>query len=217
MKILITGGTSGLGLEIAKLTLEKGSEVFVCAREEKDLPAGIKFVKCDVTSPESVENLSREIGDIDVLINNAGIWLEGSVEKNSFDEISKLIDINLKGYIYTTKIFLPKMLEKKRGMIINISSTSGIEAKPNSSVYVASKFGVTGFTEGLKADLVGSGVKIVGVYPGGMRTELFKSAGSNREVDKFVDPKDIAKVIVNIIDEPDSMVSDHVVIRRTQY
>lgn len=221
-RILISGGTSGLGFELAGALLKKGAHIFICSRNQESVDKAkirlnsdnVRALKCDITDPEDLKNLIQEVPNLDGLINNAGVWLEGSVESNSLQEISKTIDINLKGLIYCTNIFLPT-LKKKESFIVNISSTSGIDIKANQPVYTASKWGVRGFTESIKEDLKDTKVKVIGVYPGGMKTNLFAASGVNKDVSDFIEPRLIATEIVHILEQDESFVTDSVIFRRT--
>lgn len=219
----ITGGTSGLGKSIARSLIDQGiAKVYVCGRsktsvdeikKDVDDPKLDAFV-CDVTDYRQILNAFNRIGPVDILINSAGIWIHGPLSGTDFEQISNLIDINLKGTIYTTKVFLPDLLKKKDAWLINISSTYGIGPRENGSVYAASKWGVRGFTESLELDLRGSNVKVLGVYPGGMKTELFKNAGDPRNVANYMEPDDVANTLVHLITRPASMHTNKLVIER---
>ena len=223
-RILITGGTSGLGFELANALLRKGAHIFICSRNQESVDKAqirlnsenVRALVCDISNPAELKKLAQEVPYLDGLINNAGIWLEGAVESNTTDEISKVIDTNLKGLIYVTNIFLPSLKKKDESFIVNISSTSGIDIKENQSVYTASKWGVRGFTNALKEDLKGTGVKVIGVYPGGMKTNLFVASGVNKDISAFIDPKLIATEIVDLLEQDKSFVTDSVVFRRTE-
>ena len=156
----------------------------------------------------------QKVGNIDILVNAAGVWYDGQLEDHSDDQINQQIDINLKGVIYACKTVIPQMKKRKEGCIVNISSTSGIKAKANHSVYVASKWGVTGFTKSLQIDLMGSGVKVLGFYPGGMSTNLFKNSRKGVDNSSWMNPKKVAEIIVFMIEREESMTMDHVVVNR---
>lgn len=222
-KALITGGAEGLGFALAKEFLKRGaSEVIICGRNFEKLESAskkindpkLKIVVCDVSNPGSIEVMASSIKELGILVNNAGVFLDGNLENYSDDDISKVIDSNLKGTIFVTKAFLPGMLDKKKGIIVNISSTSGLNPRLNQSVYVASKYGVTGFTDTLKLDLEGSGIKVIGVYPGGMATKLFEKSGSEIDSSEFIPTDEMAEQIAVNLETKFPMVVDHIVIRR---
>jgi uncharacterized protein len=220
--IVITGGADGLGLSMTKELLSQGAKVNVVSRSKDKLEAlqvadtsgNLKIFPCDITKENELKAVAESIGDCDIVINNAGVWLEGKIEQQSFEEISQTIDINLKGTIYTTKTFLPFMIKKGDGFILNVSSTTGLKGRENQSVYAASKFGVQGFTESLKEDLKSTNIKVAGFYPGGMNTKLFEKAGNPKQNNDWMDTDKVAKVVTFILELDDSMLLDHVVLNK---
>jgi short-subunit dehydrogenase len=122
------------------------------------------------------EQVRSDFGCVDVVINNAGVTVIGTVEHLTIEEIEWQLGINLWGVIYGTKAFLPMMLEQRRGCIVNISSIFGLIAYPGQSAYNISKFGVRALTECLWAELEGTGVRALSVHPGGIRTAIGKTA-----------------------------------------
>ncbi|MGD9129503.1 MAG: SDR family oxidoreductase [Candidatus Woesebacteria bacterium] len=219
---VITGASSGLGLAIAKELLKKNSVVHALGRDKEKLEtvrqeissANLHIHQVDIRDFSQIERSIAKIEKVDILINNAGLWIEGSLQDNPFVKISDVIDTNLKGLIYTTKVVLPKMLAQDNGFILNISSTSGIRGKKEQSVYVASKFGITGFTKSLYLDLEKTNVKVAGFYPGGMKTSFFEKAGSSRQTDKFMDTDKVAEVVIFILERDNTMVLDEVILDR---
>jgi len=219
----ITGGSSGLGFEITKLLLQKGMHVWICGRNIEQLrkkqqtlkSMNLHTTQCDVTDYAQVEKAVLHAGQIDLLINCAGVWIEDPLESLDPSRISQAIDINLKGVIFATKAVIGQMKNNNRGVIVNVSSVLGIRTRENMNVYSATKYGVQGFTESLKCELTDTNVKVIGFYPGGMQTDLFKKAGSVKDTTGWIDPLDMAKVLVFALERPDSMVMDHIVIDRT--
>lgn len=219
---LVTGGATGLGLAIAKKLLEHRCKVVICGRTQTHLnqtrsqlnSPNLTTKLCDVTDYTQIETLVQDIGFIDILINNAGVWLEGELETYSAEKITQTLDINLKGVIYTTRAALPQMKKRNDGYIVNISSTSGLKGRELQSVYVASKFGVHGFTESLKVELASTNVKVIGIYPGGMNTKLFAKAGTPKDNTNWMDPNKVAEIIVFTLERDESLIMDHVVINK---
>lgn len=220
--VLITGASSGLGFSLAKLLIKKGCRVYGIGKTKASIEAAKKKIKsdnfsceaADVTDYKKIEKIVKKIGKIDILINNAGVWLEGSIENNLIEKISETIDVNLKGVIYLTKAVLPVMIRRNKGIILNVSSTSGIMGKNKQSVYAASKWGVTGFTKSLQMDLKDKDIKVIGFYPGGMNTELFEKAGVEKEIQDWMDTDRVAEIVVSILEQDESMVTDHVVLNK---
>ena len=220
--VLITGGSDGLGLATAKLLISKGYQVHVIGRDRERLDRAKKELNSplfsvwqgDLTQFDQVLKVVKQIGRLDVLINNAGIWLEGTLENNTPEQISQVIDTNIKGVIYATKSVLPDFLQQNSGIIVNISSTSGLKGREKEVVYDASKWAVTGFTESLKAELASTKIKVIGFYPGGMNTKFFEKSGSPKENQNWLDTAKVAEVIAFVIGTDPSLNLDHVVLNR---
>lgn len=219
--VVITGGSDGLGLSLAKAFAKKGAILHLIARTEEKLESATKDIEgevhayvTDVSDYAQLESVANKIEQVDVLINNAGVWIEGLVEENSVEDISNAIDINLKGVIYATRAFLPTLKRSNEAHLINISSTSGLKGRDNQAVYVASKFGVTGFTESLKVDLASTNIKVSGFYPGGMSTQLFEKAGTPKDNTDWMDTDKVAEVLLFMIEQDASMMLDHVVLNK---
>jgi uncharacterized protein len=219
--VVITGGSDGLGFSLAKLFSKKGSYVVIVGRDKNKIKNAVKSLgntakgySADVSKLDEIQKVADEVEHVDVLINAAGIWVEGTIIDNTEKEISDAIDINLKGVIFSTKAFLPKLLKSREAHIMNISSTSGLKGRNLQAVYVASKFGVTGFTDSLKEDLANTNVKVSGFYPGGMRTSLFEKAGKPKENSDWMDTNKVAEIIVFMIERDMTMVMDHVVLNK---
>ncbi len=219
--VVITGGSDGLGFSLAKHFVSKGSKVVIIGRNKERLDKAVKELGgvakgyiADVSNLKQIQSVAEDLNEVDVLINNAGIWIEGQVADNTEEEISRAIDINLKGVIYTTKAFLPLLKKPTESHILNISSTSGLKGRDNQAVYVATKFGVTGFTESLKVDLASSNIKVSGFYPGGMHTSLFEKVGKPKDNKDWMDTNKVAEIIVFMLERDISMVMDHVVLNK---
>jgi len=208
---IVTGGNSGLGLQIVNELKEKGCEVITVGKTDSDLT-------CDLRDYEQIKAL--KIDKADVLINCAGIIAYQPLESHDPQNIKDVIDTNLLGVIYMTQLVLPKMIKQNSGIILNVSSTSGLMTGGHAgeSVYMASKYGVSGFTEGLKKEMEAEkrNIKVIGFYPGGMKTELFSKSGQDKDTSNFMDPKEIAKIIVFVLERPDSINIDHLVVNRNK-
>lgn len=226
-EVLITGCTSGLGYEISKALLAEGASVIGIGRNSKKLnemekvSAQFKGVVCDISDQRSIDESLAKVGDIDVLINNAGIIAYQPLEKHAVGNIADIINTNVLGTILVTAKFVESFKQRNSGTIVNISSTSGLSTggHADESVYMASKYAVRGFTEGLKKEFneVKSAVRVLGFYPGGMQTELFARSGMEKDTSGFMDPAEVAKVIVFMIKTPDSIKIDHIVLNRNKF
>jgi len=199
--VLITGSSSGIGKETAIRFSEEGSKVAVTYNRGKERGKDVlekcrknsdaMLVRLDVTDRKSirdaVDKINEKFGGIDILINNAGISINGALEEIDFEDIEKQLEVNLKGLIETTKITLPYLKEDDRGMIINISSGLGKTGSSEASIYCATKFGVRGFTQSIAKEL-SSEVPSYVVNPGLTATPMTDHEGE--------DPRNVAEVIV---------------------
>ncbi|GKZ39496.1 hypothetical protein AbraIFM66950_000420 [Aspergillus brasiliensis] len=178
---LITGASSGLGAALAHHVLRAGHKVVGAVRNiakaQKTYPhfeeLGGAWAQLDVTDPktkEHVARLSREHGGFDVVVNNAGYSILGSIEDMNETEIHQQIDTNLYGPIRVIQGCLPSMREKKTGCIVNISSVAGLIGRPATALYSASKFGLEGLSDSLASELGEFGIRVLVVQPGGFRT-----------------------------------------------
>jgi NADP-dependent 3-hydroxy acid dehydrogenase YdfG len=228
--IVITGASSGLGREISILLAEQGGIVALISKSGDELKkvkaeigANAEYFVCNLVNAKEVENtiarIHKKFGKIDVLINNAGIWFEGLTEKHSPDKLAELFDVISLGTIYTTNYTLPILKKQNAGQILNIVSVAGIETPGNMgpfSPYTAAKYAVTGFTKSLEEELKGTNIKVMGIYPGGMNTPLFKKAGFDytENEDWMMDKKDVSKIVLFMLSQPKDMIIDHLVVRK---
>ena len=182
--VLITGGSRGLGLALAEEFAQFGARIAICARDEQelararqqleDLGAVVCAMPCDVSKPEEVDNLigsvSRNMGNIDVLVNNAGVISVGPILSQELKDFQEAMDVMFWGTVHPTLAVLPQMLARGKGRIVNIASIGGKVSVPHLVPYGCAKFAVTGFSEGLHAELKRFGVHVLTVVPGLMRT-----------------------------------------------
>jgi short-subunit dehydrogenase len=178
--IFITGASSGLGKETAKLFQSRGWNVIATMRNpEKETELGrlpnVTVLTLDVTNAEQINETVAKVLEtqiVDVVLNNAGYGLIGPLEALSDTQIDAQIQTNLFGVINVTRAFLPYFRERNAGMFINITSTFGLLGYPTCSIYNATKFGVDGFSEGLAYELAQFGIGVKIVAPGGMQTDF---------------------------------------------
>src|SRR5919112_641612 len=182
--VLITGGSRGLGLALAREIAARGGRLAICGRDPESLEraraslsrsgAEVIAVPCDVTDRNSVQELVQEVqrtlGPVDVLINNAGVIEVGPAETMSVADYEEALGTNFWGMLYPTLAVLPGMRQRHGGRIVNITSIGGKLGIPHLLPYSASKFAAGGFSQGLRAELSGAGIKVVTVVPGLMRT-----------------------------------------------
>jgi NAD(P)-dependent dehydrogenase (short-subunit alcohol dehydrogenase family) len=182
--VLITGGSRGLGLALAREAAAQGARVAICGRDTDALERAshslgltgteVLAVPCDLTQPPSVAQLidrvHQRFGGVDVLINNAGVIEVGPSETMSLADYEEAMATNFWGMLNPTLAVLPEMRERKAGRIVNITSIGGKLGIPHLLPYSASKFAAVGFSQGLRAEVAGDGIKVVTVCPGLMRT-----------------------------------------------
>src|SRR5258707_10126204 len=182
--VVITGGSRGLGLGVGEEVPQFGGKIAICARDEQELArarqqledqgAVVCAVSCDVSKPEEVDNLissvSRHMGKIDVLVNNAGVISVGPILSQELKDFQEAMDVMFCGTVHPTLAVLPQMLSRGKGRIVNISSIGGKVSIPHLIPYGCAKFAVTGFSEGLHAELKRFGIHVLTVIPGLLRT-----------------------------------------------
>jgi NAD(P)-dependent dehydrogenase (short-subunit alcohol dehydrogenase family) len=182
--VLMTGGSRGLGLALAREVMVQGAQVAICGRDAASLERAetglrkigdaVLAVSCDVTQPPEVESLLNQVrarlGPVDVLINNAGVIEVGPAETMSLADYEEAMATNFWGMLYPTLAVLPEMRQRKTGRIVNITSIGGKLGIPHLLPYSASKFAAVGFSQGLRAEVASEGIKVVTVCPGLMRT-----------------------------------------------
>ncbi len=216
--VLVTGAAKGIGLATVKRLLKKEAKVVLWDFQPDDLNTAVQSLKndghdvfsqvCDVTNKEQVyhnaEVIKKEIGDIDILINNAGTVYTGYMLDRSDAELENMINVNFTSMIYTIRAFMPAMLEKNKGHIVNISSASSLIGAPKLAIYAATKWAVMGLTESLRMEAIKmdkKGVKFSSVHPNFLKKGLFEGTKLNLLGSIFapgVKSHDaVAKVIVN--------------------
>lgn len=187
--VLITGGSSGIGLECARLFLSLGARVCITGRLQPKLDAAVRELRPepgtlltlpgDVCLPEDcrmmVEKTAEAWGSLDVVINSAGVWLEGPAENVQPEDWDRVMDTNLKGTFFICRYAIP-CLEKARGCIVNISSDSGLVGNDSAAVYCASKGGVTLLTKSLAVELARKNIRVNAVCPGDVDTPMLQKA-----------------------------------------
>ena len=183
---LITGGAGGIGFHTARAFLREGVSVILTdvrrdaledARQRLEDDAAvtgkISVFENDVTDRDQVDALFRETGPVDILVNNAGIGYSSEFRNTPMEDLEKLININIWGTLYFVKAYLPSMIERKSGHIVNISSGQAFFPVPTWGVYAATKFFVAGFSEALHYEAARFGVKVTTVFPYVVRTGFY--------------------------------------------
>lgn len=184
---LVTGASRGIGKGIAKILKEQGANIVISGTNEANLKAvsaelGCTYVVANLSTGEGVEKLIAEAGDIDVLVNNAGITKDGLFQRVSEDDWNAVMNVNLNATVKLSKNFAQKMMKKRFGRIINITSVVAHMGNIGQTNYVTSKAAVTGYTKALSMEVARRGVTVNCVAPGFIQTDMTE-AMSEKAVD----------------------------------
>lgn len=225
---IVTGASAGIGAAIAKELASKGANIVLAARrmdklnevknEITEITNGkvkVIAVQADVSVKNDVNQLveqaQTELGNVDILVNNAGQMRSATVQSGQVEEWEKMIDVNIKGVLYSAHAVLPSMLSRSSGHIINIASVSGLEVTKTSTVYSATKHAVRVISQGLEKELARTGVRITNISPGMVDTSL--SSDNNWNGRKKLDPTDIAKAVVYAVTQPSYVNVNEITVR----
>lgn len=215
--VVVTGASRGIGRAVALAMARRGARVGAIARTGQDLEdlrreeAGgghMVVAEADVSVRSEVEaalaSLRRQLGAIDVLVNNAGIGLYGAVAQLDPDDAERLVHVNYLGTVYPTLAVLPEMIERRRGAIVNVGSIAGRIGAPFEAAYSASKFAVVGFTEALALEVAPLGVRVSMVNPGPVDTGFFAARGHPyaRRAPRPIPPDRVAAAVLAAVERP---------------
>lgn len=206
--VVVTGGTRGIGFATATAFLRNGAKVSICGQKERTITKArsrlekmgeVLAMKADVRERKEIEKfiatIMTKFGRIDVLVNNAGVLYVGEFQMEKPQETDHQIDVNIKGVLGMTRAVLPIMLRQKRGTIINVSSGAGKSGIPRFATYCATKFAVVGFTESLAQELGKKGIRVYGICPGQVATDMQIQAVGKKV---GMPPEKIARKIVEL-------------------
>jgi NADP-dependent 3-hydroxy acid dehydrogenase YdfG len=208
--VAITGGGRGIGKTTAQALIRKGARVAIgdldkdaVEQAAAELGAGTVAIELNVTDRESfaafLDEAERQLGPVDVLMNNAGIMPVTPFEEESDDSIRRQLDINVYGVIVGTQLAVPRMKARGSGHIVNIASSAGKVGVPGIATYAATKHAVVGLTEAVRAECIGTGVELSYVMPITVNTQLIEGLADKRGV-KRVEPEDVADAIVDALE-----------------
>jgi 3-oxoacyl-[acyl-carrier protein] reductase len=223
---LVTGASRGIGRAIAEELARAGADVVVGYRSGKDeaeeLAAAIggRAVQADVSSPEDARRLVEEAGDVDVLVNNAGLTRDGLLARMSDDDWRTVIDTNLSSVFYTCRAVTRPMMKKRGGSIVNISSVVGVHGNWGQTNYAASKAGIIGFTKSLARELGSRNVRANVVAPGYVKTaltdvlpeEATKAMIENTPLSRVAEPHEIAGAVRFLASDAASFITGEVLL-----
>ena len=224
---IVTGASTGLGKSISIKLALKGYEIILASRNEEKLNEvhGIinegrgqsKVIVTDVSNEIDIANLYSQI-DIDkveIVINNAGFGVFNKIHKITSHEWDKQMNTNLRGSFLISRYIVESMIKRKTGRLVFINSVAGINPYPYSSAYVASKFGLRGFTSSLREELREHNIKVISVHPGAIDTQFWNNVNVDFPKDEMLSSDDVAESVLYAVLAPNNVVQEEVVIRRT--
>ena len=227
MNIVITGATKGIGLAIAHAFAKEGFHLAVCSRNESDLaelktkfqaayPAiNVLTHKTDMSKKDQVNAFAAFVKShwttLDVLVNNAGVFLPGEIHKEEDGTLESQIETNLYSAYYLTRALLPMMLPQQKGHIFNMCSIASFMAYPNGGSYSISKFAMLGFSKVLRAEMQDKGIKVSSIMPGATWSNSW--AGVDLPEDRLMQANDIAIAVMSAWKMSPSAVVEDIVIR----
>ena len=205
---VVTGGNRGIGRGIAASLAAEGLKVAVTSRRAEDAAAaatelghGARGYACDVRKHEQVEALfaavDRDLGGVDVLVNNAGIGLFAPVSEMNLDDWHAVIETNVNGVFYCTRQAIPRMKRRGGGYVFNVSSLAGRNAFPSAAAYCASKHALNGFSEVLFQEVRDDGIRVTYLMPGSVATEFGR--GSSAKAGWALQPEDVGEIVVDLL------------------
>ncbi len=227
MNVIITGATKGIGRAIGDLLLSKGHNIAFCARSKDDVDTltkewsesypnqEIMGVVCDMGVKEEVESFAvsvmTQMKVIDVLVNNAGVFLPGEILKEDAGALEQMINVNLYSAYHLTRKIGPLMAERGSGHVFNMCSVASIKAYPNGGSYSISKFALLGFSKVLREELKPKGVKVTSILPGATWSNSWSGVDLPRE--RLMEANDIALSVANAIEMSSSAVVEEIIVR----
>ena len=231
-KVIVTGATRGIGLALAQAFAQAGADVAICGTNDELLAKakteletfGGKVYAANVNIAHAeecdafVSDTLKELGGLDVLINNAGITKDGLVVRMSQDDWNSVINVNLNGTFYMSKAALKVMFKQRSGNVVNISSVIGEMGNAGQANYAASKAGIVGLTKSLAKEFGSRGVRVNAVAPGFVRTamtdalsdEMKNKAFEAIPLKRFAEPQDIAKAVMFLASQDAAYITGHV-------
>ena len=227
MKVIVTGGTKGIGRAICLLLAKNGADLAICARNSTDLEelketlltinesGDFITAVCDVSDKTSVLNFADIVvsswSHVDVLINNAGLFVPGEAHSEDEGALELMIRTNLYSAYHLSRAIIPMMKSRRSGHIINMSSIAGLQSYPNGGSYSISKFALTGLSKVLRQELKEFGIKVTAIYPGATWTDSW--AGVDLPEDRLMQASDIATAVLSAIQMSPSAVVEDITIR----
>ena len=225
--VVVTGSSRGIGLAIAQRLGSEGARLVLVARHEaalreagEEVPGGATVIKADITQPRQVERLfrtvERRMGQLDILINNAGVFTFKPFASTSLDEWRCNIETNLTALFLCTHAALPLLCRSRSAHLVNILSVSSVHAYANCAAYTASKFGALGLTRVLREELRALKIRVTGILPGSTNTRLTNQFGFPVCRIDLIQPSDVAEAVFHALTQPPRTTVEEVLLMPTQ-
>ena len=209
---LVTGASRGIGAAVARSLHERGARLALASRSGDDLGiTGAVAMSCDVREPAQLESIVaaavESFGSLDILVVNAGVGAYGAFGGLRTEHLEEMIDVNVKGMLYSVRAALPHLLESDSADIVTVASEAGRRGLPFEAVYSASKFAQVGFTRALDHELREHGIRCTSVCPGGVATDFAMEEGRGRTPDMpelagMMRAEDVAAAVVFALERP---------------
>ena len=227
MRAIITGASKGIGKAIADLFIEEGIDIAINSRNIEELEAikaayaashpdrEVLIKATDMSQKQEVldfgEYVKSQWDQVDILINNAGVFLPGEIHKEDDEVLEKQMDTNLYSAYHMTRSVLPAMMPQKKGIIFNMCSVASLMAYPHGGSYSISKFALLGFSKVLREEMKDKGIKVVSIMPGATWSNSW--AGVEQPEERLMQAHDIALVVMNAIKLSPSAVIEEIILR----
>ncbi len=226
---IITGGSQDLGKSIAKKLIEHDYQVILLARREELLKQAVteigdraSYYPCDISIRQQVNQVFDQISakhkEIDLLVNNAGVWVDDDIEKNIPEKMEQAVKTNLLGPIYVTQACLPLLKRDRISRIFNVLSSAGVLGIPSGNntdwkTYGASKWGAKGYTHALREDLRESNIQVLQFFPGGFESNLYENADRDDPHNQpwMIDTDKVADIVIFAITQPEDVYMEQIV------
>ncbi len=208
-KVVVTGGSKGIGFAIALRFALEGNQVIICSRNKKELEEAADAIRakraggnvfsfpCDVSKEDEIGKLylfiESHFGTIDILVNNAGIYVPGQTHNEHAGALEQMLDTNLFSAYRLTRLCIPGMIERGQGHLFNVCSTASIMPYVNGGSYCISKYALYGFTKVLREEMKPYGIKVTAVIPGATRTHSWQ--GTDLPESRFMQASDVAEAV----------------------
>ncbi len=214
--VLVTGAGRGIGRAVARAFAREGASVALLGKTRKNLVEVQKEIKAsggksavlvgDVSDEGAVARCvaatEQQLGPVDVLVNNAGVFAVGPIDKFDALVFDRILAVNLRGPFLMARAVLPGMKARRRGHIVNVSSTAGRRGFPGGAPYCASKFGLAGLSESMMCEARKYDVRVSCLFPSTVYTDLLKGSGIPVDPEKAIQPEDVAEMVVGLVRLP---------------